>query len=256
MKSPLSLQNRRFKSPSALRELIPVESIVHFYLTYDGEMEIDLASSGRYVVGHTNCYSIYEFWTCIFHNPEQVAKVVEYFDNIQDKNVYYILQETLPKYADPFVRTAIFFLLCKFSKIGQASRGSFERDSYTPTSVNNMMRLPQHSMKVVYDEGDNFIDGITKNKLKCDYAVVAAGHFEYNLLKNAQLEKIQYDETAVNHEELRDCLSSTAEKMAIVYHFSPVLLKFYKDHKLYFVDKWGRITQRQDKAVEVIVANF
>jgi len=219
-------------------------------------MEIDLASSGRYVVGHTNCYSIYEFWTCIFHNPQQVAKVVEYFDNIEDKNVYYILQETLPNYPDPFVRAGVFFLLCKFSKIGQASRGSFVRDSYTPTSVNNMMRLPQHSMKVVYDEVDNFMEGITNNKLRCDYVVVPAGHFEYNLLKHAESEKIQYDETAVNHEELRDYLNTTEEKMAIVYHFSPVVTKFYKDHKFYLVDKWGRITQKKDKAVEVIIANF
>lgn len=256
MKSPLSLPSRRYKSTTALRSLIPTESIVHCYVTYDGELEIDLASSGRYVVGHTNCYSIYEFWTCVFHNPDQVSKVINHFDNIEDRNIFYTLQDTLPNYSDPFLRSGIFFLLCKFSETGRASSGAFTPGSYEPTFVNNLFHMPTHSMKVTYDECDNYLDAILNNKLRCDYVVIPAGHFQYDILNNSDTEKSQYDETPISHQELKNILSSSTEKIALLYHFTPVLLKYYKDYKIHLVDKWGQITKRQDKAQEVIVANF
>ncbi len=256
MKSPLSLQNRQFKAGRALRSLIPAESVVHCYVTYDGELEIDLAKAGRYVVGHTNCYTIFEFWTCISHHPQQVMTAAMHFDNIEDKNIFYLLQETLPNYDDPFVRSAIFFLLCKFSSVGQASRGSFQRDSYNPRAIPNMARVPSQSMVVKYDANDNFLDGIGNNTLKCDYVVIPAGHFQYDYLKGAEQEKAQYDETPINHEALREYLKTAINKSLLVYHFTPKILKFYEGHTFYLVDKWGKITNNKDNAVEVLVANF
>ena len=256
MKSPLRLESRKYKSASVLRSLIPRESVVHCYVTYDGELEVDLASHGRYVVGHTNCYTIYEFWTCVAYHPQQVMVAAKHFDNIEDKNIFYLLQETLPNYDDPFVRSAIFFLLCKFSSYGQASRGAFERGAYNPRSLTNMTTLPFHSMVIKYDEEDNFLDNVANIRLKCDYVIIPAGHFQYDYLKNSETEKAQYDETPINHDQLKEYLENADKKSALVYHFTPKLLKFYEGHTFYLVDEWGKITDQQDKAVEVVVANF
>ena len=256
MKSPLRLESRKFKSSSALRTLIPQESVVHCYVTYDGEIEVDLANSGRYVVGHTNCYSIYEFWTCISHNPQQVIAAANYFDNIESKDIFYLLQETLPNYDDPFVRSALFFLLCKFSTLGQASRGAFQRDSYNPRAIPSMARLPFHSMVVKYDADDNFLDSAHNTNLRCDYVVIPAAHFQYDYLRNAEEEKSQYDETPINHDYLRDYMKTTDKKSILIYHFTPKLLKFYEGHTLHLVDEWGKITDKKENAVEVLVANF
>jgi len=256
MKSPLVLKSRQFKSLSVLKDLIPADSLIHSFLMYDGVLETYLASAGRYVVGHTNKYTIYEFWTCLAQNPTHLQSVIRHFDNMEEKNVFYLLQETLPNYGDPFVRSAIFFLLCKFSTSGRASSGAFDRESYNPLAIPRLSQLPFSRLMVQYNKSNDFIQSIEGLNVRCDYVVIPGESFSHDLLNHSGDDKLQYDETHVNHVALQKHLGTTERKTAILYHFTPYLLKFYKGHNLYFINKWGRLTDDKESAVEVIVANF
>lgn len=256
MKSPLGLKSRQFKSLPALKELIPPDSVVHSFLMYDGVLETYLADAGRYVVGHTNKYTIYEFWTCLAQNPTHLQGVIKHFDNIEEKNVFYLLQETLPDYADPFVRSAIFFLLCKFSASGRASSGAFDRESYNPLAVPKLSHMPFARLMVQFNNDKDFIQSIEQLKVRCDYVVIPAESFSHDFLNHAGEDKTQYDETVISHKAIKDHLATTERKTAILYHFTPHLLNFYQGHKFYFINQWGRLTENKESAVEVIVANF
>lgn len=256
MKSPLVLKSRQFKSLPVLKELIPPDSVVHSFLMYDGVLETYLADAGRYVVGHTNKYAIYEFWTCLAQNPTHLQAVIKHFDNIEEKNIFYLLQETLPEYSDPFVRSAIFFLLCKFSASGRASSGAFDRESYNPLAVPKLSHMPFGRLMVQFNKDKDFVQSIDQLKVRCDYVVIPGESFSHDLLNHAGDDRAQYDETLINHQAIKDHLATTERKTAILYHFTPYLLKFYQGHKFYFINQWGRSTEDKESAVEAIIANF
>lgn len=141
MKSPLRVPSREFKCLSLLKKLIPLESVVHSFLMFDGGLELALSHDGRYVVGHTNKYVIHEFWRCVQADPDRIATVAEYFQPIEDENVFYLLQENWPKYHDPYIRAALFLLLNRYSENGQISYGKFTPERYRPTDLVSLKKL-------------------------------------------------------------------------------------------------------------------
>ena len=258
MKTPLKLANKQFKSLAALKRILPEKSVIHSFLFYDGGVEIPLAMGNRYLVSHTNKYSIYEFWTCLSINSEQVQKVATHFDNIEDPGIFYHLQENLPNYGEPYLRAGIFFLLNKYSKDGYVSRGEFTPDSYNPLAMANLRKVPFENLMVVYDKSENFLDSMRAIKGRCDYIFVPVGDFKLNYLKNVEsdLNSLTYDQTFVDTQDLKTFMENEERKVALLYHYSRSVVKYFKNQKLYFVDKWGRPTEDEGKAKEVIVANF
>ena len=258
MKTPIKLPDREFKALSAVKKLFPAGSYIHSFLLYNAGLEIPLSTDGRYVISHTNKYSIYEFWTCLSLNPEQVQKVIEHFDNIEDKNIFYLLQETLPTYPDPYLRAGIFFLLNKYSKTGYVSRGKFDPSSYNPLALANLRRVSFQNFMVTYNKEQDLIKNMKNIKTRCDYIFVPVGDFSLNLLrdKEGDFNALAYDQTFVDTKALKQFITETDKKTAYLYHYKPSVAKFFKDQKLYFVDKWGRPTNEENKAKEVIVANF
>ena len=183
MQTPIKIADKDFKSVSVIKSLIPAGSMVHTFLMYNGGIEVPLASDGRHVIAHTNKYAIYEFWTCLSLNTEQVKRTATHFDNIQDKNIFYLLQETLPNYADPYLRSGIFFLLNKYSQSGYVSSGEFMPDSYNPRALLQLDKLPFQNLMVVYNKGDDFVKSMENITRRCDYVVVPVGDFSLNYLK-------------------------------------------------------------------------
>jgi len=258
MKTPLKLAAKEFKSLSVLKQMFPEKSVVHSFLMYDGGIEIPLAMSGRYVFSHTNKYSIYEFWTCLSMNSEQVQKVATHFDNIEDPGIFYYLQETLPDYGDPFLRAGIFFLLNKYSKGGYVSRGEFTPESYNPLAMANLRRVSFDNLMVMYNKAENFVDSMASIEGRCDYIFVPVGDFTLNYLKNVEsdINSLTYDEAFVDTHGLKKFMEESERKVALLYHHSRSVVKYFKDQKLYFVDQRGRPTDDETRAKEVIVANF
>lgn len=254
MKSPLRVPSREFKCLSLLKGLIPLDSVVHSFLMFDGGLEIALSHDGRYVVGHTNKYVIHEFWRCVQENPQRLAEVAEYFQPIEDENIFYLLQENWPKYHDPYIRSALFLLLNRYSENGQISSGQFNPERYRPTDLLALKRVGFRNLHLILDLEDDFLDSIRNIKGRCDTIVVPMGSYSFNYLEEGKPEG--FEDTKVYHKETQKLLEETDQRMVLIYKSTPMVEKVYKDSNLYFVDQWGRQAKDSSQAVEVLVANF
>ena len=254
MKTPLKVPTRQFKSLSVLKSLIPLDSVIHSFLMFDGGIEVPLSNDARTVIAHTNKYVNYEFWSCLKENPNRLAEIINHFDKIDDKNVFYILQQSWPKYADPFVRSAYYFLLNKYSESGYISHGKYMPEHYNPVAIANLKRLPLHNLHIKLDQQEDFLDGVETISGICDYVFLPIGKYSLNLLEDGKPEG--FEETKVYHKKVKDMFDRTDKKTILLYKASPAVIKMYKDGNMRFVDEWGREAQDQKRASEVLIANF
>ena len=254
MKTPLKIPTRQFKSLSTVKKLVPVGSIVHSFLMFDGNIEVPLSNDGRTVIAHTNKYVNYEFWNCLKENPARVAEIADHFDKIDDKNIFYVLQQSWPTYADPYVRSAYYFLLNKYSDSGYISHGEFTPENYNPIALVNLKRLPLHNLYVKLDQQEDFIDSIDAIESRCDYVFLPIGRYSLNLLEEGKPEG--FEETKVYHKKVKEFFDKTDRKTVLLYRAEPAVIKLYKESNMYFIDKWGREINNQKDACEVLIVNF
>ena len=258
MKTPTKLPAREFKSLSVIKSLIPAGSYVHSFLLYNAGIEIPLSSDGRYVIAHTNKYTIYEFWTCLSINAAQVQYVAEHFDNIGDKNIFHLLQETLPDYPDPYLRAGIFFLLNKYSKSGYVSQGEFDPDSHNPLAMANLKKVSFENFMVVHHQSDDIVQTMRDISMRCDYIFIPVGDFSLNFLKNKEsdINSLSYDQSFIVSADLKKFMETTDKKVVLLYNHSKSVDNYFDKQKKYLVDDWGRITNDKSRAKEIIIANF
>jgi site-specific DNA-adenine methylase len=254
MRSPLRVATKNFKALSVLKTIIPLDSIVHSFLFFDGNLEIGLAHDGRFVVAHTNKYVIYEFWYCVRKNPQRIVAAAEYFQPIEDKNIFYLLQESWPKYHDPFVRSALFLLLNRYSASGQISSGDFYPEAYRPTDLVSLSRIGFNSLHLSHDPEDNFLEAIEKIEGRCDFVFLPIGSYSLNYMEDARPQG--FEETTVVHRDIKKMMEETSRKVVLLYKTTSKVLALYRDYKMYFIDKWGRAVEDRTLAEEVLIVNF
>lgn len=254
MRSPLRVTAKKSKALSALKTIIPLDSVIHSFLFFDGNMEIELAHDGRFVVAHTNKYVIHEFWYCVRENAARIVSAAEHFQPIEDKNIFYLLQESWPKYHDPFVRSALFLLLNRYSSTGRISSGEFDPEAYRPTDLVNVQRVGFSNLHLAYDKEDDYLDSIDNIHGRCDFVFLPIGHYSLNYMEDGRPEG--FEDTTVIHRDVKKMMEKTSHKVVLWYKASDRLLRLYRDYKMYFIDKWGRIVEDSDIAEEVLIVNF
>tara|TARA_B100000131_G_scaffold94134_1_gene91057 strand:+ start:425 stop:1090 length:666 start_codon:yes stop_codon:yes gene_type:complete len=220
---------------------------------FEGAMEFGLAAADRYVVAHTNKYVCYEFWWCVQSDPKRIATAVEYFQPIEDKNVFYLLQENWPSYSDPYVRAALFLLLNRYSATGKISSGEFNSEAYRPTDIVQLQNLGFRNLHILLDKEEDFVDSLSSIHGRCDYVFVPVGAYTLNVFEN---EKQGYEDTYVCHKSLKKVFEETENNMVLLYEASKAIVDLYKDYKMVFVDKYGRKVPQSELASEVLIANF
>jgi len=254
MKTPLKSPLVDNKCTAVLKRIIPKNSVVHSFLFYDGAIEMDLCRSKRFVVAHTNKYVTYEFWQCLLSNPENVAAVAEHFYPIENKNVFFILQENWLKYADPFVRSGLFFLLNRGSDSSFVSSGELVDNPETAKVISNMKNFVCENFHLLFDKDESFIESIQKLDIRCDYVFLKAGSFSLNLFEDGK--SLGFEQNNVIHKDIKHMLQTMDKKIIVHYKFSESVLEYYKQFNVHIIDKWGRKTDVTKFAQEVLVANF
>jgi hypothetical protein len=254
MNSPLKSPITNNKCLATLKKLIPEGSVVHSFLFYDGNLEVELANSKRFVIAHTNKYVNYEFWQCLMADPERVSNITTHFSPIESDNIFDILQKEWPKYPDPFMRSAIFYLLNQSSDMGYISSGKLIEGLDLSRQIAKMSNFVCPNLHVQVDEEENYIESINNIESKCDYIFVPVGSFSLNLLEGGK--NIGFEQTKVIHADLKNMLLSTDKKVILMYKFSNQTMKFYQNLNTHIIDQWGRHTQSTKFAKEILVANF
>tara|TARA_Y100001937_G_C7077862_1_gene311466 strand:+ start:140 stop:808 length:669 start_codon:yes stop_codon:yes gene_type:complete len=221
---------------------------------YDGNIEVKLSNSKRFVIAHTNKYVNYEFWSCLLADAHRLSVIANHFSPIESENIFDILQKQWPKYSDPFVRSAMFYLLNRSSDLSYVSSGKLLEDEKLQFNTNEMSNFCCENMHVQLDKEKNFINSVNNISDKCDYVFMPIGKYTLNLLDDGLNEGLE--QTKINHKDINLMMHTTNKKIVLLYNFSESVMEHYKDFNCYIIDQWGRNTEVKKFAKEVLIANF
>ena len=256
MMSPLR-DPHQFRCLAALKDLIPTKSVISSYLFYDGGIEIGLAAANRFVIAHTNNYVISEFWACARFDPDRLVKIAEHVNNVRDLRMMYIMQESWPKYKDPFVRSALFFLLNRYSEEGYPSVGKLNFANYNPLVINRLKEMKKlENFHLNRTKEENFLIDLhdSSEQVSSDFVLIPAGKYHYNLFDHGKT--VSHENTAVDHREVVKEFEKLKRKGLLIYKKHPRLFDVYGDYNIKMINKHGMPTNKKEDSEELIIANF
>ena len=254
MNNLLKVSAKESRALQLLKQLIPRYSVVHSFLLFDGNLEAGLSADERRVIAHTNKYVIYEFWKCVQQDPDRVATIVEHFQPIEDVNIFHLLQENWARYPDPFMRSAIFLLLNRYSTDGQISHGVFNAEAYRPTQLVNLRRTRLPNVHFTIDKGEDYLESMTNIEGPADYIFLPVFSYSLNLLEEGRAQGLE--ETKVHHKKLKQWVDATDQKVILLYHNIAAVACLYEGYNMYYIDQWGRHVESGENATEILIANF
>jgi len=253
MKSPI--KDRRFKNlfVSRAKELIPASSRVHSYGLFAGTSELSLSHS-RAVSAFTSRPTIFHFWHCLMEDPEYLYSI------LTDKSFKFygageleVVRERLLTYADPYYRSALFFLLNRCSTTGQVSCGKLDLSQYTVLALSRLRNFKKPENFQPHQE-PNLVEHARQSAKECDFVLFPTLQFNYNLFDYGK--SLSYDTQRYDHAELRRFLNDGCQKSLLVYKTHPALKSFYKDFNFHLIDRFGNLSNDAQRCEEIIVTNF
>ena len=253
MRSPLKEVNGGSKALLTLKSLIPPGAIINSFGFFDGSIELDLAYNQRFIVGRTNKYVIYEFWRSLFEDPVTVAQLADSLYPVKDSAIFNIFQENWPKYKDPFMRSALFFLLNRCSDNGMLSAGQMTNENFNKLALVTLKNFSPQNLHVVLDTEDSVSDMLCRVEPD-QWILLPSLNFSFNLLEHGKVRA--FESTPINHRRLENTIATLKNKVILVYRYHPQVFKLYKDYSIMMIDKYGQQTELEDKCREIIVANF
>jgi site-specific DNA-adenine methylase len=256
MRSPLRDPNK-FKSAHVVREMTPSSAVICSYLFFDGAIELSLIDSERFVVAHTNNYTVSEFWACARFDPHRLSQLIKHINSNTEEKLIYAMQENWAKYKDPFVRSAIFYLLNRYSGTSQISAGPIEFEKVNPVSLNHIKSLKKiKNFHLNRTKSEDFLLDIeqSSSEINNDMILIPVGNFNYNLFDKGK--STSHEATAINHGDLADVFRSLKKKSVMIYKNHRELYDLYKTNNLTMVDTRGNKTTDHERCEDLIIANF
>ena len=247
----------KFKSINSLKEIITKGSIVGTYLFFDGNIELGLCSPERFVIAHTNNYPISEFWACARFDPARLTQIIEHLSRIQEKKIMYAMQESWASYKDPFIRSAVFFLLNRYSSQGLVSSGEIDFERYNPVCLRRLKPLKNlQNFHLTRTKSENFVDDIESSATQqnVDYVVVPVGKYNYNLFEDGK--SMSHEGTKIDHTEIEKYFKQQKHNTILIYKKHPELFKVYENSNITMIDARGNTTENTSLCEEMIIANF
>ena len=244
MRSPIKNLKNQTNCFSAISELIPKGSVVDYYPVYSADLCIKLSESDRFVVAHTPNYVVYEFWACVMQDPDRISKIAEAFYPNLNENTFDILKKNWYSYKDPFVRSALFFLLNRCSNLGMITQGELDTKNYNAFALRDLRGFKVDNMHVNL-LGEKKIEDFDKN-----ISIINAGKYRVSFLENEQI--LGEEETEIKHRQLLKNMKS--HRAVIVFKAHRALLKTPGYEKV-LLDQYGRQTTDFEQTREIILHN-
>tara|TARA_Y100000310_G_C20637852_1_gene792194 strand:+ start:1135 stop:1902 length:768 start_codon:yes stop_codon:yes gene_type:complete len=255
MKSPLQDKVRASKALRCLKEKIPQGSIVQSYLFFAGNIELGLSQANRFIIGHTNRPVVYEFWKCAEDDPRRISQIARSFLPIDDSEAFQLFQQTWTSCSDPYIRSALLFLLNRSTESGTVSSGKLMLNSFNPLAFSYLENLKLDNFHIILDEGEGYPE-LTRNFYtdEAEILLVPACVFKRGLSGRGKLRGPE--ETIIDHRKMQKTLQETEQKWVILYKKYPEILELYADHNIIMIDAYGRETKNQKRCEELVIANF
>jgi hypothetical protein len=252
--SPLKSPDR-FVCASYLKELISPSTPIRTFLPFSGEVELSLLADNRDVVINTNNYVIYEFWSCFKTDPFRIADQAAALHARTIPGMIKTYQQEWPGFRDPYLRSAIFFLLNRYSEKGTLSYGQASMNNYTPICLNNLRRCDESvtKIKLIYHKAEDYLQGIEECPSE-GVALLMAGRFHGGPL-GRQLNN-GHETYNINHRNLKKRVAAAGKDFVLVYKSHPGLMRLYKEYNIILLNKFGTVTTSMELAEEMIVTTL
>ena len=242
MQTPIKNLKKQTNSISILKDIIPKGSVIGSYPFYDGNVEFRLAESDRFVIGMTQSRQVAEFWHCLLEDANKISLIAEKIFPTLNEATFDILRKGWYSYKDPFVRSALFFLLNRCSSLGMVSHGAFETSNYNPIALRDLKTFQAKNFNIqLVEEYDNS---------KVELNLFCPGKYHYDVLDIAEPKGIE-ESTFKHTKSLKEYRKS---KSIFLYEYHPKL-ETTKGYSKILVDQYGRITTNSDIAKEIILHN-
>lgn len=255
MKSPVKDLRSRHISNAYLREIFPPGSIVESFLFYSGQIEFSLCQHKRFVYAHTTNYPVYEFWSFLEKDATRIYGTLTAeafkFDN---ENMYDILQERWPMYDNPYFRSALFFLLNRCSSTGLPSKGTLDTEKYTPAALNLLKNFKMPDNFYLELNKKQPIEETIVDTNQSDFLFLPIQNFDYNLFDEGYT--LGHEETYIHHRRIKQKLDHIDKNWVVLYNYHRDVMPLYKDYNHTLINKYGRPTDNESAAEEIIIANF
>lgn len=253
MITPIKDETKVGGCSNALIDIVPEGLVLDSFMFYDGKLELDLASTKVFVKAHTISKPVYYFWECLKRDPARLCEITKALaSKFSTEAEFSVLQERWYLNENPFMVASTFFLLNRCSSNGLISSGVLEPSRYNPVALSRLSKFEfPENFHLSYERRDP-LEAITQSRSDCVF--VPAGKFTYNLFDYGK--NIAVEETPINHRGLASLMNGGAKKIVATYDYHPAIKTTFNKCNLYFVNEYGKITNNEETAKEVIVANF
>lgn len=250
LRSPYQLNCAGF-----LKDFFSSRNAVHSFLPFSGALEISLLSAGFDVLMHTNNFPIYEFWSCYKTDPFKVARVAQSLHGDMNADLVHTFQTEWIAQRDPYIRSALFFLLNRYSQTGTISSGNLSTENFRPTSLLPLQRCDKRmlDLKVNYYNTEDILAGI-HNVQEDECAMIIPGKFSGGFM---DLQYRDGHETySYTHRNLKTAVQELNVPYVVIYKAHPGITHLYSDCDIIFINAAGEQTEYQKHAVEYIITNM
>jgi hypothetical protein len=156
-------------------------------------------------------------------------------------------------YKDPYVRSALFFVLNRCSSTAAISSGEFNTSQFTPTAISTLRNFKTNNFHLALDSVDTLAQSIVLDT-KGEYMLLPMPPFAYNFFKEGK--HCGHEEAIIDHQLVKNTLDAIEKKWIVVYPKHAVVLKLYEDYTIRLINKYGNPTEMMDECEEIIVTNF
>jgi hypothetical protein len=255
MRTPIKQSVNNFSSLAVLKDLIPAGNIVNSFLFFGGDIEFNLAESKRLIIAHSDKFVVCEFWETALENPKRIADIAQHFFGAfqKEEKIFHLLQENWPKYHDPFVRSALFFILNRCSDTGLISSGKFNDKHFNPLSLSRLKNFAPTNFALKWNKEEDFPQQISRVE-GGDVLLFPIGKFGYNFLEQGKPRG--FETMVINHKKLSENLKEEKRKWIVLYKYHSGVMELYGNYNIIMVDKYGRKIKDEQNCKELVIANF
>ena len=178
MRSPIKdLGPTFYNTLSTLKQIIPEGAVTSSFLFFAGNLEFNLAEANRRIDAYTTRYVVYEFWKYAEEDPGRIKEIVNFImeRSERDERLFTTFQKEWLNYRDPFMRSAMFFVLNRSSSTGHLSSGVHEEDGVNAITLSYLNSFNPVNFNINWTQEEDFLVMLDEQKIKGDYFLIPAG---------------------------------------------------------------------------------
>ncbi len=256
MKTPVKTNNS-FISSKALKNIFDKEQDIASFLLFSGQIECDLAFDDYNITVFTNRWANYEFWDCLIKDPYRIANLADGIHKQMDPHMVILLQDSWVRMKDPFFRSALYFVLNRYSADGTVSHGSFNSNNYSSICSRSLINFYENNeldkFRIKYYKAEKYYDAFEHVK-DSQVMLLPVGNVKISPLnKQVFVGHEMYD---LDYGILKTVLKECGKKFVAVFKFNPKIIRDFSKYNISMIDNVGDFTIDAKLCNEIIVHNL